>query len=168
MIEVTGNFEEFINDMDNFEKITLNKVNRVVKLITTEFFTAVIRDTPVDTGRMQNNWIFSHGKSPTYKFVDQEAYSKSRDGGPAKKLVVNGIKRAPGVIAKGENVTDYFLTNITPYGRMLELGLYIPKNSKGVSGGFSKKAIGGFMKKNLHKFAKMELTHIVKGVKGKL
>ena len=169
MVEITGNYEDFIKDLDNFEKIAKNKINRIVKLVTIEFFTAVIKDTPVDTGRAQASWHFSHGQAPKFDAKPAGTYSKDPLGGPTKTKIVNEIRRAPGVMEKMQNVNNYYLTNNTPYIRILEFGEYPKKETKGVtSDGWSKKAIGGFARKNLRKYGNMNLTHIVKGVKGKL
>lgn len=158
--------DKFLADIENFETITWNKINRIVKVISNQLFSDVVKDTPVDSGRAQNNWIFSAGTTPVFKTITSASYDKT--GEVASRKIGNGIKRAPTVTSKNiPTGVEYYLTNELPYISMLEYGLYTPKSSKNIAGGYSKKAVGGMVRKNLQKYSKLVVTQVSK-FKGRL
>jgi hypothetical protein len=154
--------DKFIADIEKFNKITWNKVNLIIKSISADLFTSIIKDCPVDSGRAQNSWNFSVG-SPNYKTLGKGQYDKT--GAVKERTIINELKRAPVMIPKGDNNNQYYLANGLPYISMLEYGLYTKSSKTGKTvGGFSSQAVGGFVRKNLQKFSKKNFTqYIIKG-----
>ncbi len=155
---VSMNTKEFKQDMDAFKQIMWRDVNTVTKALTQELFRLVVRDTPVDTGRTQSNWIFSCGKIPVVAHRSEGfGYDKSKRGGAVVSLINGQINRAPNLISESmienQKVTDpgkaYWLTNSVPYSYGLEYGIPDEHNSYG----FSPKAPSGMMRKNVRKYA---------------
>lgn len=161
-----GSVEQFIADIDNFQKITWNKVNVIVKAVTSEFFEAVIKETPLYTGRARNNWIFSEGSAPVYDTIEPTRTEKRVDkkgntvklkvynetsGDVLAKKVTNKIRRAPVMFTKGKATREYYLSNQVPYIRKIEYT------------GWKTKGPYRMVAKNLQKYANMDLTRIQKG-----
>jgi hypothetical protein len=151
-----GDPDQFVKEIVDFTKVTHNKINRTIKGMANDFFQTVIDGTPVDSGAAKNNWVFSAGTSPDTKSIEQETYDKKASA--TKRAVTNGLKRA-NVLSGPKAVpgTNYYLTNSLDYIMKLELGLYQPKNSDKVAGGFSKQAPGGFIRKNVRKTTAKDL-----------
>lgn len=174
----TKSIDDFVNDVENFQKVAMNKVNKVVKLVTIELFSNIINDTPVDTGQAQNNWVFSAGTTPTFKTVpprkkrknkNDTGFDISKGGDGNKSKVANQIKRAPAAIIKNNDANTYFMTNSVPYIRKLEYGGYSPNSTTGKTiGGFSSQAVGGMARKNIQLMTGLKITAISRTVKGRL
>lgn len=132
---VEGSPEKFIEDIENFKKITWGKVNTIVKAISADLFESVIYDTPYVTGRAKNNWVFSSGTVPKFDDVppDTEQTQTDKNGKKLKVKVYsdksgkkaatkarNGLRRATVMFKKGKAVQEYYLTNQVPYIRKIE------------------------------------------------
>lgn len=170
--------EKFAKAMEEFEKFTYTTINYIVKVIASELFEDIIRQTPMLTGRARSNWVFSAGKTKTYKTIGPRKVTKKtktafdQSGDNAVKKVENGLRRAPTVIKKGKPTgIQYYLTNQVPYILRLEYGSEAPDGGypagPGTTNGFSKKAPAGMARKNVQKYSKKSLTHISKK-RGKL
>ena len=154
--------EKFAKAMEDFELITFKTINFVIKVIASQLFEDVIRQTPKLTGRARNNWVFSAGKTKEYRDVgptDQKVlktYKFDISGDKAVKKVENGLRRSPVMINKKKATgIEYYLTNQVPYVNKLEYESW------------SKQAIGGMARKNVQKYSKISLSHISKK-RGKL
>lgn len=99
-----------------------------------ELFSSVIRDTPVDTGRLRANWQSSRD-------IPASGRLASTDQGAALKQVAATVHKDPGI---------YYLTNNLPYAAHAEFGLW-NKGPKTTSAGFSKKAPAGMVRKNVQR-----------------
>lgn len=101
----------------------------------------VIQDTPVDTGRLKNNWYASNrglGRQST-KATDASG--------------TNSLKRVVAALQKLKAGQTFYLYNNLPYARVVEYGLYPnpPKNPTGKTvNGFSKQAPSGMLRINFN------------------
>lgn len=178
----TDNPDKFLEAIDEWENITFNNINYLIKVVSLDLFSQVIKDTPVRSGRARNNWVFSYGTAPTYKDVGPTTYEALRGpkgaratpkdifdktGNKAINKVRNGLRRAPTMIKKKEGVINYYLTNKVPYIRRLEYGMppYMP--GPNVLNGRSRQAPNGMARKNTQKFAHYNFTKLGKR-KGKI
>jgi len=99
-----------------------------------ELFGAVIRDTPVDEGRLRHNWTLSKGKPDVSIFAGTDINKPMFD-------LLN---------MRFDFGNDYYLSNNLPYARTVEFGLYPKKETdKVTSEGYSKKAPQGMMRRNV-------------------
>ena len=100
----------FSIDVTNYAKKTKRSVDQTVRAIKISLFSAVIRDTRVDTGRLRGNWQTTTGR-PASSAIDRlDKIPQGTNGGAAFDAV-------PGVV-KGDTV-DY-LTNNLPYAEKWE------------------------------------------------
>lgn len=152
-----GTPEAFINNMDNWSKITWGKVNNIIKGISTVLFQQVIEDTPVDNGWTMNSWFFSIDKPSTRKLSEygtgikkkvKKVYDKSPQGNVLK--IQKQIKRASPMTKKGVAQHTYYLTNNAWTAIHLEKGT--------MPYGFSKKAPLGMVHKNVQQLGKATVS----------
>lgn len=102
----------------------------------------IINDTPVDSGRLKNNWYASNRNPPKRTTMAQD-----KSGQRSKVRVEEALAR----LKVGQNF--YFVNNL-PYARTVEYGLYPnpPKNPTGKTvNGFSKQAPQGMLRTNVRK-----------------
>lgn len=103
----------FSSDLEKFQKKAGLKTSTLVRRISLEVFSRVVRKTPVDTGRARASWQISAGKiNPA---VAPEGFS----GGEAGAEAVVASKMA--TEAKGDTSVVY-ITNSLPYAVELERG----------------------------------------------
>lgn len=94
----------FSADVARFNTVQSKEVERVIKGVKMALFGSIIRDTPVDTGRLAGNWQCSIGAPES-----GETSSLGRDAalaGLAGKL--------------GDAKDESFLTNNLPYAERIE------------------------------------------------
>lgn len=125
MIDARANFDE----VEQQFRLFLRNVEKVTKLvqakIALDLFTAVIKRSPVDTGRFRWNWMLSIGEmSLSY---DDTAGGAIKMGSKRKSAVGAGASRAEAATTAGNLLTmkvgqSVFITNNTPYGWVLETG----------------------------------------------
>ena len=101
----------------------------IFRAVYIRLFSAVIRDTPVDTGRARGNWQIS-SKGPATGVLDVEDKSGS--------ITINTVNTFR--LDKGKVV---YLTNNLPYINRLEYD------------GWSKQAPGGMARKNVIRFQRL-------------
>lgn len=125
-----------------------NSATRVVKQASARALKALVRGTPVDTGRARSNWRVGIG-APTSAEIDP--YS------PGRHLGINESANANAAIAAG-------LARINSVKGKAGLGLttaiYISNNTKYIgrlNSGYSKQAPAGFVEKALIE-AKLEIA----------
>lgn len=100
---------DFAIDISRFVKKANGNIDVVVRKITFEVFSRVIRKTPVDTGRARGNWIASADR-PVLVALDgakSEKQALSDAGSVALKQPAGGV---------------VFLANNLPYIQRLENG----------------------------------------------
>ena len=94
-----------------------------------ELFGAIIKDTPVDTGLLRNNWVISKGRAST-----QTRKSTSRTGAASTGAVRAYVSRE-----KGPRLT-WFANNLE-YAANVEFGI-----------GYVRKRPGRMVRKNVARF----------------
>lgn len=102
----------------------------------------VIMDTPVDTGRLKNNWYASNRKVPT-----QTTQATDASG-------ANSMSRVDKALTRLKIGQTFYMANNLPYARVVEYGKYPnpPKNPTGKTvNGFSKQAPQGMLRKAVQK-----------------
>ena len=123
----------------------MKRVNREVKRQLRSTCKKVIRDTPVDTGRLKNNWYASNRRIGVRS-------TKATD--PSGQNSLSRVDKALERLKAGQRF--YFFNNL-PYARVVEYGMYPnpPKNPTGKTfNGFSKKAPEGMLRKHINGFAR--------------
>lgn len=84
------------------------RIQDVRKAVTIKLFSAVIRDTPVDTGRLRANWQLTE-QIPATGTLNSEAPNKA--GLDAQEV---------STVLKTDGDTPLFLTNNLPYAARIE------------------------------------------------
>lgn len=115
---------------------------RVVRSVTIKLWSAVIKGSPIDTGRFRNNW-FASGSTPS-----QETTTNNAKTGDA------AINRARQVVVGIADWTNMTLTNNLPYANVIEFGGY-PGDGPNTVGGFSKQAPQGVVRVNVARFQQL-------------
>jgi len=140
----------FSSDLKRFEAKSMERAQAAKRKIVFDLFSAIIRDTPVDTGRLAGNW-------------------QTTSGAPATgEIPRRGRSLAMAAIEKGIRPMDVttYLSNNLPYAEVVEYGLYPDPVQRGtwVKGkphghyevrsvaGYSKKAPAGMVRRNVVRF----------------
>ena len=131
-----ASFEE---QMRSFAKKANMSVEKTVKGTAIKLFSAVIKSSPVDTGRFRANWLCA-GVTPIPSVVDMT----DKTGSSATSEMVSYINSA-----KGQMV--FTLANNLPYAHVIEYGGY-PGDGPNTVGGFSKQAPAGVVRVNVARF----------------
>jgi len=121
----------------------MKRVNREIRRQLRRTCKQIIKDTPVDTGRLKNNWYASNRRVGTRT-------NKSTD--PSGK---NSLARVDKALARLKTGQRFHFFNNLPYARVVEFGMYPnpPKNPTGKTvNGFSKKAPSGMLRINADGF----------------
>jgi hypothetical protein len=129
----------FDDQVKAFAKKANMSVEKTIKGTSIKLFSAVIKSSPVDTGRFRANWTAA-GVQPST--VTSNMTDKS--GSAATGAMVNYINSA-----KGQTV--FTLANNLPYAYKLEYGGY-PGDGPNTVGGFSKQAPAGMVRVNVARF----------------
>ena len=111
--------------------------------------TDIIYDTPVDTGRLRNNWIPSINKSETsYSMLGSDTSKRRSKERPTLQETITKVN----TLQLGDT---FYFTNNLPYAKVVEFGEYPSPSKTGKTvGGFSAKAPEGMVRKNLLKWSK--------------
>ena len=124
------------SDWKKIEQKIDRTLDQGIRATLFEVSTAIIKDTPADTGRARGNWQASIGRGAT-GVVSVE----SKGSGQAKAIAdVNQTVR----VAVGDL---YYLTNNLPYIERLEYG-------------WSKQAPSGMVRKNMQNFNRLLVKNI--------
>ena len=129
----------FEDQMKAFAKKANMSVEKTVKGTAIKLFSAVIKSSPVDTGRFRANWTAA-GVQPSTVTTDMT----DKSGSAATGAMVNYINSA-----KGQTV--FTLANNLPYAHVIEYGGY-PGDGPNTVGGFSKQAPQGVVRVNVARF----------------
>lgn len=101
----------FKTDFDKAVRNINKKSDMAIRAIGLQLFGAIIKDTPVDTGRLRGNWQTTIGQPASGSFPD----SKDKNGS-----VAGASMRAR--IAQYKVGQKLFLTNNLPYAQAIEDG----------------------------------------------
>ena len=122
----------FVASLTSFSKSTVGKIQRVRRGVTIKLFSAVILDTPVDSGRLRGNWQLTEGE-PAQGQLDL----LDKSGAAVLAKVQQGASASTG------DVTLY-LTNNLPYAWRIEF-----------EGWSHTKAPEGMVRKNIARFNRL-------------
>jgi len=100
----------FADDIRKFQQKTNLSMDLIVRKVTIDITTALVRMSPVDTGRFRGNWMIGVG-SPNVSTID--AVDKDGSTTVARITTAAGSLEAGGVV---------YITNSLPYARRLEYG----------------------------------------------
>ena len=125
----------FADDVEKFEANAIAVAEKDAREMILKLFTAIIKDTPVDTGRLRANWQTSAGKPKTKTLKStnaQRAYNQ------AEKVL------------KGNPFDDIWLSNNLPYAVVIEYGLFKYTNTEKITAlGYSEKSPAGMVRRNI-------------------
>lgn len=91
---------------------TEKQLNRIIKKTVFDLTSAIIQDTPVDTGRLRANWLVSFNTP-----IDAELKLEDKEGDTT-------IAKAKALISGNKVPLVYWIQNNLPYARVVEYGLY--------------------------------------------
>ena len=129
----------FDDQMRAFARRANMSVEKTVKGTAIKLFSAVIKSSPVYSGRFRANWTAA-GVQPSTVTTDMT----DKSGSAATGAMVNYINSA-----KGQTV--FTLANNLPYAHVIEYGGY-PGDGPNTVGGFSKQAPAGVVRVNVARF----------------
>ena len=129
----------FDDQVKAFAKKANMSVEKTIKGTSIKLFSAVIKSSPVDTGRFRANWTAA-GVQPSTVTTDMT----DKSGSAATGAMANYINTANGQMV-------FTLSNNLPYAHKLEYGGY-PGDGPNTVGGFSKQAPQGFVRVNVSRF----------------
>lgn len=129
----------FDDQVKAFAKKANMSVEKTIKGTSIKLFSAVIKSSPVDTGRFRANWTAA-GVQPSTVTTDMT----DKSGAAATGAMVNYINSAKGQLV-------FTLANNLPYAYKLEYGGY-PGDGPNTVGGYSKQAPSGVVRVNVSRF----------------
>lgn len=133
---MAGHSVSWESDWKKIEQKIDRTLNQGIRATLFEVSTAIIKDTPADTGRARGNWQASIGRGAT-----GEVSVDSVRSGEAKAIadVDQTVRVAVGDL--------YYLTNNLPYIERLEFG-------------YSKQAPSGMVRKNMQNFNRLFVKNL--------
>lgn len=111
----------------------------VMRQVSFKLFSAIIKGSPVDTGRFRMNWQAS-GSTP----IRTVAQGTDVTGEKAISDMSNFVMKNPGWF-------EFTLANNLPYASVIEYGGY-PGDGPNTTGGYSKQAPQGVVRVNVARF----------------
>ena len=129
----------FDDQMRAFARRANMSVEKTIKGTSIKLFSAVIKSSPVDTGRFRANWTAA-GVQPSTVTTDMT----DKSGSAAIGAMTNYINSANGQMV-------FTLANNLPYAYKLEYGGY-PGDGPNTVGGYSKQAPAGVVRVNVARF----------------
>lgn len=111
----------------------------VMRQVSLKLFSAIIKASPVDTGRFRMNWQAS-GSTP----ASGTTAATDQSGGKA-------ISAVGEYVIKASDWSEFTLANNLPYANVIEFGGY-PGDGPNTVGGFSKQAPQGVVRVNITRF----------------
>jgi len=115
----------------------MKRVNREIRAQLKRTCKKIIKQTPVDTGRLKNNWYASNRRV---------GIRTNKQTDPSGKKSMARVDKALSRLKVGQRF--HFFNNL-PYARVVEFGLYPNPPKKGTGktvNGFSKKAPQGMLR----------------------
>lgn len=120
----------FALDVSKFVEKAKKNPEKVMRQVSIKLFSAIIKASPVDTGRFRMNWMASGG---THTSGTTDATDKS--GNTATGNATSFVLKAP-------DWREFTLTNNLPYAQRLEYG-------------WSQQAPQGFVRVNVSRFQQL-------------
>lgn len=120
----------FALDVSKFVEKAKKNPEKVMRQVSIKLFSAIIKASPVDTGRFRMNWMASGG-TPAPGVTDATDKSGNAAIGNATSFVLNAA-----------DWRDFTLTNNLPYAQRLEYG-------------WSQQAPQGFVRVNVSRFQQL-------------
>jgi hypothetical protein len=132
----------FSNDIKKWAEKTNQDIHDVRRAAFFEMSSAIIKRTPVDTGRMKGNWQATLNAEATGSLnIPFGGSVKGVSDDSAGRYVLNGVTRAANN-AKGDE--SMYLTNNLSYAVPLEYGHY--GSGPNTTGGYSNQAPTGMVR----------------------
>ena len=129
----------FALDVRAFVEKTKKNNETVMRQVTLKLFSAIIKASPVDTGRFRMNWIAS-GPLPATIIEKGIDPSGAKAEASMSRYVTSAI-----------DWQEFTLANNLPYANVIEYGGY-PGNGPNTVGGYSKQAPQGVVRVNIARF----------------
>ncbi|HFV9492019.1 TPA: HK97 gp10 family phage protein [Salmonella enterica subsp. enterica serovar Chester] len=120
----------FALDVSKFVEKAKKNPEKVIRQVSIKLFSAIIKASPVDTGRFRMNWMAS-GSTPADGTTDATDKSGNTATGNATSFVLNAA-----------DWHTFTLTNNLPYAQRLEYG-------------WSQQAPQGFVRVNISRFQQL-------------
>lgn len=120
----------FALDVSKFVEKVKKNPEKVMRQVSIKLFSAIIKASPVDTGRFRMNWMAS-GDIPASGITD----ATDKSGNIA-------IGNATSFVLKAADWSEFTLTNNLPYAQRLEYG-------------WSQQAPQGFVRVNISRFQQL-------------
>lgn len=134
--------DDFALEVGKFADEFIDGAEQAIRGTTIKLWSAIIKSSPVDTGRFRSNW-FATGKQPSVKV---NVSTTDKEGNRA-------IKDATNVVLGLQDWSVFHLTNNLPYSEVIEFGLY--GDGPKTTGGFSKQSPQGVVRVNISRFNKL-------------
>lgn len=132
----------FALDVSKFVEKTKRNNETVMRSVSLKLFSAIIKASPVDTGRFRMNWQAA-GATPRSGLVAGE-----------DKTGASAIASAETFITNTQAWEEFTLTNNLPYANVIEFGGY-PGSGPNTVGGYSKQAPQGVVRINVVRFQQL-------------
>lgn len=132
----------FSLDVSKFVEKTKRNNETVMRRVALKLFSAIIKASPVDTGRFRMNWQAA-GATPRSGLVAGE-----------DKTGASAIASAETFITNTQAWEEFTLANNLPYANVIEFGGY-PGSGPNTVGGFSKQAPQGVVRINVVRFQQL-------------
>ena len=126
----------FTLGMSKFTNKTEKQLSQIVRKTALGLFSAVMKGTPVDSGRARGAWMFSINK------FDNTTPIAIRSESEALSDIVSGVSS----YKSGDTLT---FSNNLDYIEVLEYGLFKWSDSAKVTNHYSSQAVGGFVRINV-------------------
>lgn len=120
----------FALDVSKFVEKAKKNPEKVMRQVSIKLFSAIIKASPVDTGRFRMNWMASGG-TPAFGVTD----ATDKSGNIA-------IGNATSFVLKAADWHEFTLTNNLPYAQRLEYG-------------WSQQAPAGMVRTNVSRFQQL-------------
>jgi len=129
----------FSLDVSKFVAKANKNVEKVVRSVSIKLFSAIIKESPVKSGRFRANWQTT-GTNPATGLIA----GTDPTGGATINSATTFITNAP-------TARQFTLTNNLPYAAVIEYGGY-PGDGPNTTGGYSKQAPQGVVRVNVMRF----------------
>lgn len=126
-----------------FAKKANTSIDKTMRGVSIKLFSAIIKSSPVDSGRFRANWMAS-GSSPATEINEGTDVSGASSTTAATNYVDGAMSSSV-----------FTLSNNLPYAHSLEFGGYKPGNRTNTVGGFSKQAPTGVVRINADRFQRI-------------
>ena len=131
----------FDNQVAAFAKKANTSIDKTMRGVSIKLFSAIIKSSPVDSGRFRANWMAS-GSSP----ATGTNTNTDKSGASSTAAVVSYVTGA-------RMSSEFTLSNNLPYAHKLEYGGY--SSGTNTSGGFSRQAPSGMVRVNADRFQRI-------------